>query len=127
MVDPFSSPLSVLEPSALSLYKHEKESLGTLSSDDARDEGDPFKPKNLFFLILPLSLPDTNAVGAYSLPLFSLRLLSQPLPFLLLSQLLCHMLVSPSLDIILMDFLLWLVLLRLKIFNQLCTTMNTLK
>merc|ERR1719369_2126425 len=40
-------------------------------------------------------------------PLFSLRLLSQPLPFLLLSQLLCHMLVSPSLDILLVDFLLW--------------------
>ena len=58
------STVSVYPPD----YNVDNRAASTLNSDDARDEGDPFKPKNLFFLSLPLALPDTNAAGAYSLP-----------------------------------------------------------
>ena len=65
-----SSTVSVYPPD----YNVDNRAASTLNSDDARDEGDPFKPKNLFFLSLPLALPDTNAAGAYSLPRPSPRL-----------------------------------------------------
>ena len=38
-------------------------SLGILNSDVALDEGDPFKPMNLFFLSLLLALPELMLLG----------------------------------------------------------------